>query len=96
MAENSTTCRPAISPRRRHPYLCRGREDGHGVLPRRRQARRCQTPDGAYLVDGKTVTGYRDVAEDYRDKAAGVEIMPWRLQHAGCKLAQMVIDMLGV
>jgi putative intracellular protease/amidase len=38
--------------------------------------------DGSYLVTGKTVTGFSDVEEDYGNKAAGVEIMPWRLEPA--------------
>ena len=36
--------------------------------------------DGSYLVAGKTVTGFSDVEEDYGDAAAGVRIMPWRLE----------------
>ena len=84
--------------------------------------------DGSYLVDGKTVTGFSDVEEDFSDKAAGVQIMPWRLepalkerganyvsaglfkafvvrdgrlvtgqqQYSGRRVAQVVIDMLGV
>jgi putative intracellular protease/amidase len=38
--------------------------------------------DGRYLVDGLTVTGFSDVEEDYGNAAAGVEIMPWRLEPA--------------
>ena len=37
-------------------------------------------PDGQYLVAGKTVTGFANVEEDYGNAAAGVEIMPWRLE----------------
>jgi putative intracellular protease/amidase len=36
--------------------------------------------DGSYLVSGKTVTGFSDVEEDYSNKAAGAEVMPWRLE----------------
>jgi putative intracellular protease/amidase len=84
--------------------------------------------DGSYLVAGKAVTGFSDVEEDFSDAAAGVEIMPWRLepmlkerganyvsaglfkafairdgrlvtgqqQYSGRRVAQVVIDMLGV
>src|SRR6516162_3643007 len=38
--------------------------------------------DGSYLVNGKTVTGFSDIEEDFSDKAAGVQIMPWRLEPA--------------
>ena len=87
-----------------------------------------QLSDGTYLVTGKTVTGFSDSEEDYSDGAAGVQIMPWRLepalrdrganyisaglfkafavrdgrlvtgqqQYSGRKVAQMIIDMLGV
>lgn len=36
--------------------------------------------DGEYLVKGKTVTGFSNVEEDFGNAAAGVEIMPWRLE----------------
>jgi putative intracellular protease/amidase len=38
--------------------------------------------DGSYLVERKTVTGFSDLEEDYSDEAAGVQIMPWRLEPA--------------
>jgi putative intracellular protease/amidase len=38
--------------------------------------------DGSLLVTGKTVTGFSNVEEDFGNKAAGVEIMPWRLEDA--------------
>jgi putative intracellular protease/amidase len=38
--------------------------------------------DGSYLVAGRTVTGFSNVEEDFGNKAAGVEIMPWRLEDA--------------
>jgi putative intracellular protease/amidase len=37
---------------------------------------------GEHLVRGKTVTGFANVEEDYGNAAAGVEIMPWRLEDA--------------
>jgi len=39
-------------------------------------------PDGEYLVKGRTVTGFANIEEDYGNAAAGVEIMPWRLEDA--------------
>jgi putative intracellular protease/amidase len=36
--------------------------------------------DGEYLVTGKTVTGFSNIEEDFGNTAAGVEIMPWRLE----------------
>lgn len=36
--------------------------------------------DGSLLVEGRTVTGFSNVEEDYGNAAAGVEIMPWRLE----------------
>lgn len=41
-----------------------------------------QLSDGSYLVAGRTVTGFSNVEEDYGNAAAGVEIMPWRLEDA--------------
>ena len=38
--------------------------------------------DGSYLVNGKTVTGFANVEEDYSDAFAGQTIMPWRLEDA--------------
>lgn len=38
--------------------------------------------DGSYLVTGKTVTGFANIEEDYSDQAAGVQVMPWRLEEA--------------
>ena len=35
---------------------------------------------GDYLVEGRTVTGFANVEEDFGNAAAGVEIMPWRLE----------------
>ena len=37
-------------------------------------------PNGDHLVKGRTVTGFANIEEDYGNAAAGVEIMPWRLE----------------
>jgi putative intracellular protease/amidase len=36
--------------------------------------------DGSYLVEGKTVTGFANVEEDFSNTAAGVTVMPYRLE----------------
>jgi putative intracellular protease/amidase len=36
--------------------------------------------DGAPLVEGRTVTGFANVEEDFSDAAAGVTIMPYRVE----------------
>ena len=88
----------------------------------------CGSSDGAYLVAGKTVTGFANVEEDFGDAAVGRQIMPWRVedvlrerganyirpacsrrsrcatgelitgqqQYSGRKVAQIVIETLGV
>jgi putative intracellular protease/amidase len=38
--------------------------------------------DGSYLVDGKTVTGFANVEEDYSDAFVGQKVMPWRVEDA--------------
>lgn len=38
--------------------------------------------NGEYLVNGKTVTGFANVEEDYGDRFVGEKIMPWRLEDA--------------
>jgi putative intracellular protease/amidase len=39
-----------------------------------------QLSDGSYLVEGRTVTGFSNTEEDFGNQAAGVEIMPWRVE----------------
>jgi putative intracellular protease/amidase len=39
-----------------------------------------QLYDGSYLAEGKTVTGFANVEEDYSDKAFGQKIMPYRIE----------------
>jgi putative intracellular protease/amidase len=36
--------------------------------------------DGSYLVEGKTVTGFANVEEDYSDEAVGQKVMPYRVE----------------
>ena len=36
--------------------------------------------DGSYLIEGKTVTGFSNVEEDYGDSFVGRKIMPWRVE----------------
>ena len=36
--------------------------------------------DGEYLVKDKTITGFSNAEEEFGNAAAGVEIMPWRLE----------------
>jgi putative intracellular protease/amidase len=38
--------------------------------------------DGEYLVKDKTITGFSNAEEEFGNAAAGVEIMPWRLEDA--------------
>ena len=38
--------------------------------------------DGSYLVEGKTVTGFANVEEDYSDAFVGQQVMPWRVEDA--------------
>jgi putative intracellular protease/amidase len=84
--------------------------------------------DGSYLVEGKTVTGFSNVEEDFSDSFVGQKVMPWRVedvlrerganyvqgglfkafavrdgrlitgqqQYSGRKVAQMVIEAMGV
>jgi putative intracellular protease/amidase len=36
--------------------------------------------DGSYLVEGKTVTGFSNVEEDYSDAFVGKAVMPFRVE----------------
>ena len=38
--------------------------------------------DGSYLVEGKTVTGFANIEEDYSDAFVGQKVMPWRVEDA--------------
>ena len=39
-----------------------------------------QLSDGSYLVEGKTVTGFANVEEDYSDRSVGQKVMPFRIE----------------
>jgi len=39
-----------------------------------------QLSDGSYLVDGKTVTGFANVEEDFSDESVGQRVMPYRIE----------------
>ncbi len=84
--------------------------------------------DGTYLVQGRTLTGFANVEEDYGDAAVGMTVMPYRVedelrerganfvqaglfkafavrdqnlitgqqQYSGTKVAELVIQALGV
>ena len=39
-----------------------------------------QLSDGSYLAEGKTVTGFANVEEDYLDTAVGQKVMPYRIE----------------
>jgi putative intracellular protease/amidase len=39
-----------------------------------------QLSDGTYLVEGRTVTGFANVEEDYSDQAVGQKVMPYRIE----------------
>jgi len=39
-----------------------------------------QLSDGSYLVDGKTITGFSNVEEDYSDMSVGQKVMPYRIE----------------
>ena len=84
--------------------------------------------NGSYLVDGKTVTGFANIEEDFSDTFVGQKVMPFRVedelkqrganyvngglfkafavrdgrlitgqqQYSGRKVAQIVIDAVGV
>ncbi len=39
-----------------------------------------QLADGRYLIDGKTMTGFANVEEDFGDAAVGQKIVPFRIK----------------
>lgn len=87
-----------------------------------------KTSDGRLLIEGKTMTGFANVEEDYSDAAVGQKVMPFRIedeakksganfivgglfrafavrddnlitgqqQYSGAKVAELVVQALGV
>jgi putative intracellular protease/amidase len=43
-------------------------------------------PDGTYLIQGKTMTGFANSEEDYGDQAVGQKMMPFRIEDEAKKL----------
>jgi putative intracellular protease/amidase len=43
-------------------------------------------PDGKYLIQGKTITGFANSEEDYADGAVGQKMMPFRIEDEANKL----------
>jgi putative intracellular protease/amidase len=42
----------------------------------------CKLSDGSYLIDGKTMTGFANVEEDFVDEYVGQTVMPWHIEDA--------------
>jgi putative intracellular protease/amidase len=38
--------------------------------------------DGSHLIEGKTITGFANVEEDFADQVVGQQVMPWRIEDA--------------
>lgn len=51
-----------------------------------------QLPDGSYLIDGKTITGFTNAEEDYADAAAGKTMMPFRIEDEANKRGANFIE----
>jgi putative intracellular protease/amidase len=43
-------------------------------------------PDGKYLIQGKTITGFANSEEDYGDQVVGQKMMPFRIEDEANKL----------
>jgi putative intracellular protease/amidase len=42
----------------------------------------CRLSDGSYLIDGKTMTGFANVEEEFGDEYVGRTMMPWHIEDA--------------
>jgi putative intracellular protease/amidase len=45
-----------------------------------------QLPNGHYLIEGKTITGFANVEEDFADQYVGQKLMPFRIEDEAKKL----------
>jgi putative intracellular protease/amidase len=48
--------------------------------------------DGSYLIEGKTMTGFANVEEDYSDAAVGQTVMPFRIEDEAKKRGANYIE----
>jgi putative intracellular protease/amidase len=42
----------------------------------------CRLSDGSYLIEGKTMTGFANVEEEFGDEYVGKKMMPWHIEDA--------------
>jgi putative intracellular protease/amidase len=42
----------------------------------------CKLSDGSYLIEGKTMTGFANVEEEFGDQYVGQKMMPWHIEDA--------------
>jgi putative intracellular protease/amidase len=42
----------------------------------------CRLSDGTYLIEGKTMTGFANVEEEFGDEYVGRKMMPWHIEDA--------------
>jgi putative intracellular protease/amidase len=42
----------------------------------------CKLSDGSYLIDGKTMTGFANIEEEFGDQYVGQKMMPWHIEDA--------------
>jgi putative intracellular protease/amidase len=42
----------------------------------------CKLSDGSYLIEGKTMTGFANVEEEFGDEYVGKKMMPWHIEDA--------------
>jgi putative intracellular protease/amidase len=75
-------------------FTFRGNEDVHNALRKFYESEKptciychgtaalvdLKLSDGTYLVDGKTVTGFANVEEDFSDTFVGQKVMPFRIE----------------